>query len=89
MVHKNNGSGVWFMSENDSSEIKERLARIEERQLNIGSMLEMSLSRYADLMNRVTALESLKQRLMGMIAVAGFVFTILWEIIKAKFFEKQ
>ena len=45
------------MSESDSSEIKERLARMEERQKNISSMLEMSLSRYADLMNRVNALE--------------------------------
>ena len=76
------------MSENDSSEIKERLARMEERQKNISSMLEMSLSRYADLVNRVSSLEVLKHRMLGMVAVAGFLFTIGWEIIKSKFLSK-
>ena len=77
------------MSENDSSEIKERLARMEERQKNISAMLEMSLSRYADLVNRVSALEVLKHRMLGMVAVAGFLFTIGWEIIKSKFLSKS
>jgi hypothetical protein len=76
------------MSENDSSEIKERLARMEERQKNISTMLEMSLSRYADLVNRVSALEVLKHRMLGMVAVAGFLFTIGWEILKTKFLSK-
>ena len=76
------------MSENDSSEIKERLARMEERQKNISAMLEMSLSRYADLVNRVNALEVLKHRMLGMVAVAGFLFTIGWEIIKSKLLSK-
>lgn len=76
------------MSENDSSEIKERLARMEERQKNISAMLEMSLSRYADLVNRVSSLEVLKHRMLGMVAVAGFLFTIGWEIIKSKFLSK-
>jgi len=76
------------MSENDSSEIKERLARMEERQKNISTMLEMSLSRYADLVNRVGALEVLKHRILGMVAVAGFLFTIGWEILKTKFLSK-
>jgi hypothetical protein len=76
------------MSENDTSEIKERLARMEERQKNISTMLEMSLSRYADLVNRVSALEVLKHRMLGMVAVAGFFFTIGWEIIKSKFLSK-
>jgi len=76
------------MSENDTSEIKERLARMEERQKNISTMLEMSLSRYADLVNRVSALEVLKHRMLGMVAVAGFLFTIGWEIIKSKFLSK-
>jgi len=76
------------MSENDSSEIKERLARMEERQKNIGAMLEMSLSRYADLVNRVNTLEILKHKMLGMVAVCGFLFTIGWEIIKSKFFTK-
>jgi len=76
------------MSENDSGEIKERLARMEERQKNIGAMLEMSLSRYADLVNRVNALEILKHRMLGMVAVYGFLFTIGWEIIKSKFLTK-
>lgn len=79
------------MSENESSEIKElaiALARMEERQKNISAMLETSLSRYADLVNRVNALEVLKHRMLGMVAVVGFLFTIGWEIIKSKFLSK-
>jgi hypothetical protein len=51
-------------------------------------MLEMSLSRYADLVNRVNLLEMLKHKMLGMIAVAGFLFTICWEILKTKFLSK-
>lgn len=61
---------------------KERLARMEERQLQIHNMLETSLSNFADLSNRVTALEALKHRALGMIAVIGLGTTMAWEWLK-------
>lgn len=66
-------------------EVRERVLIMEERQRTIMSMLEQSLSRYADLHNRVTSLETLRHKLWGMVAVVGFLFTIVWELLKSKF----
>jgi hypothetical protein len=62
--------------------IKERLARMEERQVQLCSMVEKSLSNFADLSNRVSALEALKHKALGMIAVVGAIMTVSWEVIK-------
>jgi hypothetical protein len=62
--------------------IKERLARMEERQVQLCSMVEKSLSSFADLSNRVSALEALKHKALGMIAVIGAIMTLSWEVIK-------
>jgi hypothetical protein len=65
-------------------EVRERVLVMEERQRAIMSMLEQSLSRYADLHNRVTSLETLRHKMWGMVAVIGFLFTIAWELVKSK-----
>lgn len=70
------------------SEIKERLARMEERQVQLYSMVEQSLSNFAELSNRVSALEALKHKAFGMIAVIGGAMTMAWEIIKETLFRK-
>jgi hypothetical protein len=70
------------------SEIKERLARMEERQVQLYSMVEQSLSNFAELSNRVTALESLKHKALGMIAVIGGLMTLTWELLKEALFRK-
>lgn len=70
------------------SEIKERLVRMEERQVQLYSMVEQSLSNFAELSNRVTALEALKHKAFGMIAVIGGIMTMTWELVKEALFRK-
>jgi hypothetical protein len=65
-------------------EVRERILIMEERQRAIMGMLEQSLSRYADLHNRVTMLETLRHKLWGIVAVIGFLFTIAWELLKSR-----
>jgi len=51
-------------------------------------MVEKSLSNFADLSNRVSALEALKHKALGMIAVVGAIMTVSWEVIKEMFVRK-
>jgi len=68
--------------------IKERLARMEERQVQLYSMVEKSLSNFDDLSNRVSVLEALKHKALGMIAVIGAIMTVSWEVIKEMLVRK-
>jgi hypothetical protein len=63
-------------------DVRDRVIRIEERQQGVLEMLQLSLSRYADLHNRVTSLENLRHRIIGMLAVTGVGLTLAWELIK-------
>jgi hypothetical protein len=76
------------MPSKDTLDIKERLARMEERQVQLYSMVEQSLSNFADLSNRVNALEALKHKALGMIAIIGGLMTLAWELIKESLFNK-
>jgi hypothetical protein len=69
-------------------EVRDRVIRIEERQQGVIDMMQLSLSRYADLHNRVSSLEMTRHRVWGMLAVAGLGFTMLWEVIKQRFFKE-
>lgn len=68
--------------------IKERLARMEERQVQLYSMVEKSMASFGDLANRVSSLEALKHRALGMIAVIGLGTTMIWEWVKHSFHGK-
>ena len=70
------------------SEIRERLARMEERQVQLYNMVETSLSNFADLSNRVSSLEALKHKALGMIAIIGGLMTFSWEVIKEMLVRK-
>jgi hypothetical protein len=63
-------------------DVRDRVIRIEERQQGVLEMLQLSLSRYADLHNRVSLLENLRHRIIGMLAVTGIGLTLAWELIK-------
>lgn len=76
------------MPPKDDSEIRERLARMEERQVQLYNMVETSLSNFADLSNRVTSLEALKHKALGMIAIIGGLMTLAWELLKESLFNK-
>lgn len=76
------------MPSKDTLDIKERLARMEERQVQLYNMVETSLSNFADLSNRVTSLEALKHKALGMIAIIGGLMTLAWELIKETLVRK-
>jgi hypothetical protein len=76
------------MSPKDDSEIRERLARMEERQVQLYNMVETSLSNFADLSNRVSSLEALKHKALGMIAIIGGFMTLAWELVKETLIRK-
>jgi hypothetical protein len=76
------------MPPKDDSEIRERLARMEERQVQLYNMVETSLSNFADLSNRVTSLEALKHKALGMIAIIGGLMTLAWELVKETLLRK-
>ena len=76
------------MPPKDDSDIRERLARMEERQVQLYNMVETSLSNFADLSNRVSSLEALKHKALGMIAIVGGLMTLAWELIKESLFSK-
>lgn len=63
----------------------ERLARMEERQVQLYKMIETSLSSYGDLANRVNSLEALKHKALGMMAVIGVLAGLVWDVIKQAF----
>jgi hypothetical protein len=69
-------------------DVRDRVIRIEERQQGVIEMVQLSLSRYADLHNRVSSLEITRHRVWGMLAVAGLGFTMLWEVIKQRFIKE-
>jgi hypothetical protein len=76
------------MPSKDTLDIKERLARMEERQVQLYSMVEQSLSSFADLSNRVSSLEALKHKALGMIAIIGGFMTLAWELVKETLIRK-
>lgn len=76
------------MPSKDTLDIKERLARMEERQVQLYSMVEQSLSSFADLSNRVSSLEALKHKALGMIAIIGGLITLAWELVKETLVRK-
>jgi hypothetical protein len=80
------------MSSDQVAELRERLARIEERQTNIISILERHTSELAQwsgkINNKVDVLErdahTIKTKLWLVALVSGAVFSTIWELIKAR-----
>jgi len=64
--------------------VSERLARMEERQMTLISMIERSLSNFGDLSNRVTAIESLKTKMLLVAAGLGAIVSFAWDFFKSK-----
>lgn len=63
----------------------ERLARMEERQVQLYKMVETSLANHGDLSNRVNGLEALKNKALGMIALIGVLAGVAWDLVKQAF----
>lgn len=63
----------------------DRLARMEERQVQLYKMVETSLANHGDLSNRVNGLEALKNKALGMIALIGVLAGVAWDLVKQAF----
>ena len=70
------------MSEDQVWGIEVKLARMEERQVQLYQMVETSLSNYADVVNRVSALEHLRSKVFASAGVAGLLFSVAWDLVK-------
>ena len=84
------------MSADQVADLRERLARIEERQVNLISVLERHTSEIAEwtgrMNNKVDTLErdahTIKTKLWLVALVSGAVFSTIWELIKVRVFPR-
>ena len=62
--------------------VSERLARMEERQMTLISMIERSLAFHGDVANRLGALETLKTKVLAVAGVVGLACSMAWDVLK-------
>jgi t-SNARE complex subunit (syntaxin) len=80
------------MSSDQIGELRERLARIEERQTNIIAILERHTSELAQWSNKINTkvdtlerdAHTIKTKLWLVALVSGAVFSTLWELVKVR-----
>jgi hypothetical protein len=72
------------MSEDQVWSIEIKLARMEERQVQLYNMVETSLSKYGDVVNRVSALEHFRTKALAIAGIIGLVCSVLWDILKSR-----
>ena len=65
--------------------VSERLARMEERQMTLYSMIERSLAFHGDVANRLGALETLKTKVLAVAGVVGLACSMAWDVLKNRF----
>ena len=84
------------MSAEQVADLRERLARIEERQVGLISILERHTSEIAEwtgrMNSKVDTLErdahTIKTKLWLVALVSGAVFSTIWELIKVRVFPR-
>jgi hypothetical protein len=84
------------MSADQVADLRERLARIEERQVNLIAVLERHTSEIAEwtgrMNNKVDTLErdahTIKTKLWLVALISGAVFSTIWELIKVRVFPR-
>ena len=67
------------------SNVSERLVRMEERQMTLYSMIERSLAFHGDTANRLSALETLKTKVLAVAGVVGLGCSMAWDVLKNRF----
>jgi len=77
------------MSDEQSlGDIRERIARMEQRQIQLHEMITLSLSNFGDLANRTRKLEddanSIKTKLWLAGLVGGAIFSTAWAVFKRR-----
>jgi hypothetical protein len=84
------------MSADQVADLRERLARIEERQVNLIAVLERHTSEIAEwtgrMNSKVETLEreanTIKTKLWLVALISGAVFSTIWELIKVRVFSR-
>jgi len=85
------------VSADQVADLRERLARIEERQTSIIQILERHTSELAQWSNKInTKVDTLekeshtiKTKLWLVALISGAVFSTIWELIKARFLGRH
>jgi hypothetical protein len=73
------------MSEEQVWNMEVRLARMEERQVQLYAMVERSLAFHGDVANRLGALETLKTKVLAVAGVVGLACSMAWDVLKNRF----
>jgi len=73
------------MSEDQVWNIELKLARMEERQVQLYSMVERSLANYADVANRLSALEHLRTKVLAVAGLIGLACSMAYDVLKNRF----
>ena len=73
------------MSNEQISDLRVTLARLEERQIQLFSMVETSLAKYADVANRLSALEHLRTKVLAVAGLRGLACSMAWDVLKNRF----
>ena len=70
------------MSNEQISDLRVTLARLEERQIQLFAMVETSLANYADVANRLSALEHLRTKVLAVSGLVGLACSMAWDVLK-------
>jgi len=73
------------MSNEQISDLRVTLARLEERQIQLFSMVETSLANYADVANRLSALEHLRTKVLAVAGLIGLACSMAYDVLKSRF----
>jgi len=73
------------MSEEQVWGMEIRLARMEERQVQLYSMVERSLAFHGDVANRLSALEHLRTKVLAVAGLIGLACSMAWDVLKNRF----
>ena len=73
------------MSNEQISDLRVTLARLEERQIQLFAMVETSLANYADVANRLGALEHLRTKVLAVAGLIGLAGSMAWDVLKNRF----
>jgi hypothetical protein len=73
------------MSEDQVWNMEVRLARMEERQVQLYAMVERSLAFHGDVANRLGALEHLRTKVLAVAGLIGLACSVAWDVLKNRF----
>jgi hypothetical protein len=73
------------MSEDQVWNMEVRLARMEERQVQLYAMVERSLAFHGDVANRLSALEHLRTKVLAVAGLIGLACSMAWDVLKNRF----